>query len=273
MSEAIPAEQLMRYVNASAEQRDVIDRYLLGTLAECELAALGSAAEPPRYALRHQMDIWQVVFDGRKALVKDGRAMRIVAYLLLNPPSEPIHAVPLEAQVWGRELEAGEPERDEESSSADETDPSPAHMPEEMNCQASGARLDQVENILLKRKFRELLEIIEDGTLPQAERDAAQEELDQLHAALDGAAGRVVDGAAKAAFRVRKAIKRLHNKLATAVDGNHQPDTVLRDFAAHLLTHLIIPSSRFNRGKGSRNRAGVAGTFTYEPPAGMVWKD
>jgi hypothetical protein len=46
---------------------------------------------------------------------------------------------------------------------------------------------------------------------------------------------------------------------------------VLRDFAQHLLTYLIVPSSRFNRGKGSRNRAGVAGTFTYEPPPGVVW--
>lgn len=263
----------MRYAGASVEQRAVIDRYLLGTLTVVGLATLGAAPEPPQYVLRLHMRTWQLRFKGGKGLIDDGRGMRIAAHLLLNPPVEPVHAVPLEAQVWGRALEAGEPEHDDESSSADEADTSPAHMPEEMNCQASGARLDQGENVLLKRKFRELLEIIEDTTLPPEERDAAQEELDQLHEALDGAAGRVVDGAAKAAFRVRKSIKRLHDKLATAVDGNNQPDTVLRDFAAHLMTHLIIPSSRFNRGKGSRNRAGVAGTFTYEPPTGVVWKD
>jgi len=227
----------------------------------------------PQYSLRKGLGCWELVFAGRKGLIDDERGVQIVAYLLRNPPVEPVHAVPLETKVWAREwvdsaMPGKKPEPRDESEASDD-----AVEDEEMDFEASGAKLDEGENMLLKKKFRELLEIIEDMTLPQTERDAAQLELDEIHASLDGAAGRVVDGAAKAAVRVRKAIKRLHTKLANASDENHEPNMVLRDFADHILTYLIIPSSRFNRGKGSRNRAGVAGTFIYEPPTDVVWKN
>lgn len=257
--------------------RPILDRFAAGLAGQRnsegrrQKAEIESAAT--QYSLRKQMGVWQLVFAGRKGLVEDERGTQIVAYLLRNPPREPVHAVPLETKVWAREwAEASLPGR--ETQAADEVNGVEHPGGEtEMDEQASGARLDQGENTLLKKKFRELLEIIEDTNLPQGERDAAQLELDELHNALDGAAGRaVVDDAAKAAVRVRKAIKRLHTKLANAIDEKQQPNVVLRGFADHLLTHLIIPSSRFNRGKGSRNRAGVAGTFTYEPPPGVVWE-
>jgi hypothetical protein len=255
----------------------ILDRFAAGCVtggkAETLKAETLKSGHRPRYSLRKGLGAWELVFAGRKGLVEDERGAQIVAYLLRNPPREPIHAVPLETKVWAREwAEASLPGR--ESQPTDEANGVERPAGElEMDEQASGARLDQGENTLLKKKFRELLEIIEDTTLPQDERDAAQLELDELHHAMDGAAGRaVVDGAAKAAERVRKAIKRLHAKLANAIDENRAANVVLRDFAEHLLTHLIIPSSRFNRGKGSRNRAGVAGTFIYEPPPGVVWE-
>jgi len=229
-------------------------------------------SKAPRYSLRKGLGTWELMFAGGKGLIEDERGAQIVAYLLRNPPREPVHAVRLETLVWAREwVESSLPGR--ELSPGDETD-EVEHLESAMDEQASGARLERGENTLLKRKFRELLEIMEDLTLPQDERDAAQLELDEMHQALDGAAGRVVvDGAAKAAERVRKSIKRLHAKLVNAADEKQQPNAVLRDFARHLHVHLIIPSSRFNHGKGSRNRAGVAGTFTYEPPPGVVWED
>jgi len=51
------------------------------------------------------------------------------------------------------------------------------------------------------------------------------------------------------------------------------PTPVLRPIADHLTKHLITPSARFNGRMGARTRAGVAGHFTYEPPAGVVWVD
>ena len=260
----------------------ILDRFAAGCVPRVRAGQANSESRTqsaeiesvgPRYSLRKGLGTWELVFAGRKGFVEDERGTQIVAYLLRNPPVEPIHAVPLETKVWAREwAESSLPGR--ESQPTDEANGAEHPAGEfEMGEQASGARLDQGENTLLKKKFRELLEIIEDTTLPQDERDAAQLELDELHRALDGAAGRaVVDDAAKAAERVRKAIKRLQAKLANAIDANREANVVLRDFADHLLTHLLVPSSRFNRGKGSRNRAGVAGTFTYEPPAGVVWE-
>jgi hypothetical protein len=224
----------------------------------------------PRYSLRKGLGCWELVFAGRKATINNWRGVHIVAYLLQNPPVEPVHAVPLETKVWGREWAESELPGKEPRTS-DEDAEEQVVEDDAMDAEASGAKLDAGENFLLKKKFRELLEIIEDATLPQAERDAAQSELDEIHASLDGAAGRVVDGAAKAAVRVRRAIKRLHTKLENAIDEKREPNVVLRDFADHILTYLIIPSSRFNRGRGSRNRAGVAGTFIYEPPRGVAW--
>ena len=72
---------------------------------------------------------------------------------------------------------------------------------------------------------------------------------------------------------VRLAINRLHENLAEAVDANGQPHPVLRPFGEHLAKHLIGPSARYNGRMGARTRAGVAGRFTYEPPAGVRWSD
>jgi hypothetical protein len=258
-------------------ERPILERFATGLAHRGNLESRKQKAEiesvGARYSLRKQMGVWQLVFEGRKGLIDDERGVQIVAYLLRNPPSEPVHAVPLETKVWAREwVDATCPGK--ESNNPGETDGADhAGEDAEMDQEASGAKLDKGEHTLLKQKFRELLETIEDTTLPQSERDAAQMELDEIHKSLDGAAGRVVDGASKAAARVRKAIRRLHGKLARAIDEQRAPNMVLRDFATHLLNHLIVPSSRFNRGKGSRNRAGVAGTFIYETPPGVVWED
>ncbi len=72
---------------------------------------------------------------------------------------------------------------------------------------------------------------------------------------------------------VRLAISRLHKHLAAATNGDCQPHPVLRPFADHLAKHLITPSAMFNGRMGARTHAGVAGRFTYEPPAGVLWSD
>lgn len=225
------------------------------------------------YALRKHSGIWHVVLAGRTAFILDDRAMQLVAYLLLNPPKEPVHAVPLENRVWGGDGSEGAAPEEAAQGNGEGDAAEPVVEGSASDRQACGAQLNKGENTLLKKRFRELLEIVDDATLPGAERDAAQMELDELHQALDGTAARTIDSAAKTAERVRKLIKRLHTKLASATDEYNRPHPVLREFAEHLNRYLIIPSSRFAKGKGSRNRAGVAGTFIYEPPAGVVWNN
>jgi hypothetical protein len=46
----------------------------------------------------------------------------------------------------------------------------------------------------------------------------------------------------------------------------------MRAFATHLQEYLLKPSARFNAGARVGGRAGLAGRFTYEPPAGVVWE-
>ena len=69
------------------------------------------------------------------------------------------------------------------------------------------------------------------------------------------------------------AIQVLVAHLARAVDAAGEPEPVLRAFARHLDEHLLMPSSRHAVWIGGRDAAILAGFFTYEPPAGVVWND
>ena len=46
-----------------------------------------------RYALRRGVDYWALMFEGRETIFKHELGALYVAYLLLNPPKKPLHAV------------------------------------------------------------------------------------------------------------------------------------------------------------------------------------
>ena len=46
-----------------------------------------------QYALRRGVACWALVFEGREAIFKHELGALYVAHLLLNPPTEPLHAV------------------------------------------------------------------------------------------------------------------------------------------------------------------------------------
>jgi hypothetical protein len=48
-----------------------------------------------RYALRRGLGFWELTFEGQQAIFKHELGALYVACLLLDPPSEPIHAVAL----------------------------------------------------------------------------------------------------------------------------------------------------------------------------------
>ena len=58
------------------------------------------------YALRRGVGYWALVFEGREAIFKHELGALYVAYLLLHPPKEPLHAVALALKA--RDL-AGKP--------------------------------------------------------------------------------------------------------------------------------------------------------------------
>ena len=48
-----------------------------------------------RYALRRGLGFWELIFESRRAVFKHEQGTLYVACLLLDPPSEPIHAMAL----------------------------------------------------------------------------------------------------------------------------------------------------------------------------------
>src|SRR4051794_11420825 len=62
-----------------------------------------SAPFPPApqipFALRRDLGYWQLTFAGRHATLKHEQGLAYVAYLLLNPPKEPIHGMALALKV------------------------------------------------------------------------------------------------------------------------------------------------------------------------------
>jgi hypothetical protein len=219
----------------------------------------------PRYSLRKGLGTWELVFAGRQGFVEDERGTQIVAYLLRNPPVERIHALKLEGLAWAQ----GYVNETTAARSPEEEVDMAANL--SIRGEAGGLVRCEDDNNLLKQAVRELLETLRDTTLPKEERDEAQEKLDAISRSLSGLSDLAGD-ANKAVWRVRKAINRLHEELAVAKDEQNEPHPVLRKFAEHLRKYLLVPSARFTKSRTSRTKAGVAGTFTYEPPAGVVWE-
>ena len=250
--------------------RPILDRFAMqaapASIAKAESGKRKAETNAsPRYSLRKGLGCWELVLDGRRATVDDVRGVHIVAYLLRNPPPERIHAVDLEKLVWAQGFvgETSSPLATESAAELDEQ-----HLT--VRSEPSGQTRSADDNELLKREVRELLDIIRDETLPAAEREDARDKLGEISRAMSGSKG-ISRDAAQAVERVRKSILRLQEQLASTMDEHQQPHEVLRAFAEHIRKYVIVPSARFTKSKTSRNQAGVAGTFTYEPPPGVKW--
>jgi hypothetical protein len=60
-----------------------------------------TGAQPalPPYMIRKDLGFWTVRFEGQEFQVKHERGMFYIAYLLTNPPEQPIHAIDLMAKI------------------------------------------------------------------------------------------------------------------------------------------------------------------------------
>ena len=198
----------------------------------------------PRYAVRAGGAIWQIVYDWKAADWKPEKGLRYAAFLLKNPPREPIHGTKLAAMVFGyadiQELSLG----------ADE---------------AAGRAAIEAE-------ARELASVLANDC-SEFEKEEARARLEVLAALRKLTGQRPETNAEKMVRAVRKALHRLHGALAgeKGVDGKAHP--VLVPFAEYLDKYLLRPSARCTGGRWTRRRAGLAGCFTYEPPDGVVWAD
>jgi hypothetical protein len=203
------------------------------------------------YALRRDLGFWELTFEGRRAIFKHEQGALYVACLLLEPPSEPIHAVAL--ALKSREL-AGEP------------DVATGLV------QQRSLGLDEAAAVrALWRRQRVLERVLEDDGEIEPVKAEALRELEEVTEFLRKSPWRSRHGAERCVRAVAAAIKRLHCHLAEAVDAEGKPHAVLQAFARHLHEHLLIPSGRGGGRGGARLASVPGGCFTYEPPSGVVW--
>jgi hypothetical protein len=221
----------------------------------------------PKYSIHKGGDYWTITFDGQDAPKRHEKGLLYVAWLLTNPPKEPVHAMELLAKapaIYRRQLGLTSAV-DESTGKAVALDAT--SMPQERSHAADDLEVAR----RIHAKEREWEAVLDDEDASEAEKNEALQKLEELAAFQRRHAMRSKGNAEKLVRAVRVAITRLHANLAKATDEKGQPHPVLRPFADHLVKHLITPSARYNGRMGARTRAGVAGRFTYEPPPGVAW--
>jgi hypothetical protein len=199
-----------------------------------------------KYGLHRGLGFWELTFGGRQAIFKHEQGALYVACLLLDPPSEPIHAVALALKA--REKFVGQA------------------------FQQRSMGLDDAEAVrVLWRRQRALERLLEDERETEPVKAEALRELEEVTEFLRKSPWRSRGGAERCVRAVTAAIKRFHAHLAAAVGAEGQPHPVLRAFARHLYDHLLAPSGRGGGYARGWAAAEFPGCFTYEPTAGVVW--
>src|ERR1039458_5253177 len=188
-----------------------------------ETTSSTSRAERP-YALSRGEEHWALVFEGREAIFKHELGALYVAYLLLNPPKEPLHGVALA-------LKARE---------AAEKPPGPDEVLEERSMGLEDAAAVRA----LWRRQRELERVLKDRLEIEPVKAEALRELEEITEHLRQSPWLSRHGAERCARAVTAAMKRFHAHLARTVDAEGQRHPVLLAFARHLFEHLFIPSGR-----------------------------
>ena len=148
-----------------------------------------------------------------------------------------------------------------------------APLPRDARIQERSLGLDDIETLrALQREEEELEAILADDDESEPVKQEALRELEAIVEFQRKHSRRTEDSAQRAVRAVRRAIVRFHRNLAAALDLNGNPHPVLQPFAAHLEKHLLIPSARYS-GPTIRARGSQAGSFTYDPPPNVIWRD
>jgi hypothetical protein len=203
-----------------------------------------------QYALRREANSWEVTFAGRQAIFKHELGALYVAYLLQEPPREPIHGVALALKA---RVKLGQTA-------------SPAEVLQERVIGLEDAAAVRA----LWRKQRELERVLSDRLQIEPVKAEALRELEEITEHLRQSPWLTRRGAERCAREVAMAIKRLHARLAAAVDAEGRADEVLRAFALHLHEYLLVPSGRGGAYARAQAVSGFAGCFIYQPPRGIA---
>jgi hypothetical protein len=216
------------------------------------------------FSLRRGMGAWRLRFAGEEAVLKHEQGLLYVAWLLYHPPSQPVHAIELAANLF--ELK----EAESAATSIVAATGCSVVVERASRLQERSLGLDEAEALRrLRRKMRELETVLDDADEIEPVKAEARRELEAIMEYQRGRPGGVADNAQRTVRAVRMAITRLHRHLAVALDAEGNPHRVVRAFAAHVEQHLLFASAR--RCRRHSGGAGYAGCFTYEPPPEVRW--
>ena len=198
------------------------------------------------------MGYWALAFEGRETVFKHELGALYVAYLLLHPPKEPLHAVALALKARERAGQVAEPNEvfQERSMGLEE---------------AAAVRA-------LWRGQRELERVLADRLEIEPVKAEALRELEEITEYLRQSPWLSRHGAERCVRAVTAAMKRFYSHLAGGVDVEGKPDEVLQAFAMHLRKHLLILSGRGGAHTRKQAFSGFAGCFIYRSPRGVVWE-
>jgi hypothetical protein len=232
------------------------------------ISTTSKTARPGRsgFALRRDLGFWRLTFGGEQAVLKHGRGIECVAYLLYHPSAEPMHAIDLSAASA------------KSSTASCAVGVAAAQSVGGLVLLEKGARiqerslgLDQAEAFRsLRQKEKELAAILEDDDASEPVKAEAQRELEAIDTYQTRHVRAATDNSQKIVRTVRMGVVRFQRRLSRATDTAGNPHPVLRPFGEHLDRYLLRPSARYCRRNAGR--AGYPGCFTYEPPAGVVWE-
>jgi hypothetical protein len=211
----------------------------------------GSQLSADRYSLRREGRWWRLIFQGRQSGFGHEQGALYVAYLLVVPPQAPVHAVVLALHAkdvlgsWVR----------------------PEEVPEQREIRTEVPATIRA----MWGRQRELERLLHNAREPEPVRAEALRELEQITQYLRQTPWMSRRTALRYGRNVGRAILRLCEHLAEAVDADGRPDEVLRSFATHLQEHLLATSARGARDMRVNSWA-QPGWFVYVPPQGVVWK-
>ena len=206
-------------------------------------SGVGGVGGPERFSLRNDHEFWELTFNARRAVVPQHQALFYVAWLLANPPADPIPATTLATIVF--DLFAEHPD----------FDLSPTWL--------ATRRDDLRVTAILRRKQRSLEVILRrDGPIDLAKSEA-QRELAVVEDFQETFHNEITHTGRQVSQTLHIGLHQLYTTLIRAVDAQGNPHTILRSFATHLQLHILVPSAI----------ASAPGTphFTYQPPPGITW--
>ncbi|HEV2394498.1 MAG TPA: hypothetical protein VG146_19280 [Verrucomicrobiae bacterium] len=221
----------------------------------------------PRYALRKGLGVWHLIFDFKEADIRHEKGLLYVAWLLYNPPEQPIHAIDLMAkipEIYRQQLGL--------APIVDPTTGKAAPLQSRARIQERSLSLDDAQAMrAIFKKEKELEAILDSEDESEPVKAEALRELEAISEFQRRHASRSQDSARRVNDGVRKAIKRLERHLSTALDQNGTPHPVLYPFALHLQKYILTPSSQHPGSAARPGKPTSAAPLTYEPPRGTQW--